>query len=96
MPVGKVIATQFYATTDMGRYQAVAPEEIAKYVKSKNAFARPKVGKVKVESRENSQEAVFRALQTTDYGLQSTVLVTGSLYLVGEVRTMWNIARFDN
>jgi len=29
LPVGKVIATQFYATTDMGRYQAVAPEEIA-------------------------------------------------------------------
>lgn len=80
--VAKVYATQFFATTDMGKYQAVELEKLLGYLRSK--------WKVKVESRENSQEAVFEAVG----GDKDLVLVTGSLYLVGEARTLWHLPEF--
>lgn len=86
LPVKQVIATKFYAVTDMGKYQALEPEEIRDYV--------AKVHSAKCTVISNSQEAVFEVLQTTDYKLPTTVIVTGSLYLVGEVRTMWNLPQF--
>lgn len=82
LPVEQVIATKFYATTDMGQYEAVEPENIASYIRLK--------WKVKVESLENSQEAVFEAVNRD----KDLVLVTGSLYLVGEARTLWHLPEF--
>ena len=93
IPVKKVIATQFYAVTDTGpprlasgeadRFSAVEPEEIGQYVESK--------WKVKVESSENSQQAVFEALNANSLDANQLILVTGSLYLVGEARTLWKL-----
>lgn len=107
LPIREVIATQFYATTDMGptpsqrlrgasKYQAVEPSEIRDFVISNFHFAKANetfpISNVKCI--DNSQEAVFEAMQSVDCGLATTVLVTGSLYLVGEVRTMWKLPSF--
>ena len=89
LPVKKVIATKFWAVTDTGRFAAVEPKEIVRYLKSK--------WKIEVESFENSQEAVFKAINTiqlTNYQTTQPVLITGSLYLVGEARTLWNLPEF--
>lgn len=100
LPVKEVVATKFYAVTDMGRYQAVEPREIKSYIESKSQ-------RVRVMVLENSHEAVWEALSslhtpgvrkvssrhTPGVG-QELVLVTGSLYLVGEVRTIWHLSSF--
>jgi len=90
LPIKKVIATKFWASTDMGKYQAVEPREIAKYVSS------IKYPVLSIKVVHNSQEGVFEAIQNTKYEIPNTslVLVTGSLYLVGEVRTMWKLPQF--
>lgn len=112
--IKEVIATEFQAVTDMGppphkategeqQFAAVPSAEIAAYVKAKSR--RQGFGgqaKVKVESFENSQEAVFNAIGYSLFAIssrkksksekpkaKSVVLVTGSLYLIGEVREMW-------
>ena len=101
MPVKKVIATKFNAVTDMGRFAAVEPKEIAAYVQ------RQGVSFTGVYS--NSQEAVFEALNDSIIQNNSdelrksfdetqddnhSVLVAGSLYLVGEARTLWLMPEF--
>ncbi|MBI2327617.1 hypothetical protein HYU92_04855 [Candidatus Curtissbacteria bacterium] len=99
LPVKKVIATKFWASTDMGKFQAVEPEEIAEYIRIKNY-------EIRIKDKENSQEAVFEAvsLAPSTPGVKgaytpgvslSLILVTGSLYLVGEVRTMWELPSFS-
>lgn len=89
LPVKKVIAAEFFAVTDTGKFMAVNPEEIKKYIDSKWS--------IKVESFENSQEAVFEALNSTqlpNYSTTQPILITGSLYFVGEVRTLWKSGEF--
>lgn len=86
LPVKQVIATKYHAVTDTGVGSGVEPEEIGNYV--------AKVYGLRTTVYSNSQEAVFEAIQSTDYSLPTTVLVTGSLYLVGEVRTMWKLPSF--
>ena len=87
LPVSKVIATKFHAVTDMGKYQAVDPKEIAKYVRSDYSL--------QTTVYSDSHEAVFASLQSKIYNPKSTILlVTGSLYLVGEVRTVWQLPDF--
>jgi len=83
LPVNQVIATKFHAVTDMGKHQAVDPKEIARYIKSK--------WKVKVESQNNSHGAVFEAVNCQLSTVNCLILITGSLYLVGEVRTIWKL-----
>ncbi len=85
LPVKQIIATEFNAFTDTGKWSTVPAEEIAEYVLSSKYY----VSSIKIIK--NSQEAVFGALHTTNYILPTTdlVLITGSLYLIGEVRTMW-------
>ncbi|OGE10533.1 hypothetical protein A2470_01805 [Candidatus Curtissbacteria bacterium RIFOXYC2_FULL_41_11] len=101
LPIKAVIATKFNAVTDMGRYQAVGPQEITNYIELKSK-------RVKVEGFDNSQEAVFEALAQAGFtpGVSNDqsgrtpgvspalVLITGSLYLVGEVRTIWHLPDF--
>ena len=87
LPVSKVIVTKFYAVTDMGKHQAVEPKEIAKYVRS--------VYRLQTTVYSNSHEAVFASLQSKIYNPKSTILlVTGSLYLVGEVRAIWQLPQY--
>jgi len=86
LPVNQVIATKFHAVTDMGKHQAVDPKEIARYIKSK--------WKVKVESQNNSHGAVFEAVNCQLSTVNCLILITGSLYLVGEVRTIWELPQF--
>ena len=97
LPVKKVIATKFYAVTDTGKFAAVEPEEIAKYVSS------IKYKVLSIETYDNSQEAVFEAVNlagsTSEVKISHTseaykVLITGSLYLVGEARTLWYLPPF--
>jgi len=119
LDIKRCYATQFYSVTDTGPavvsntdgvifFSSVEPKEIAKFIKSK--------WKVKVESFDNSHEAVFEALRlvesdSTLSGLRlrgrsdsrrsSThsvnsnniplILITGSLYLAGEVRSIWHV-----
>lgn len=86
LPVKKVIAAEYQSVTDTGKGSAVPAAEIAKYL-SGNGHPVPVIGTLK-----NSQEAVFRALnERTD---DETVIVTGSLYLVGEARTLWKLPEF--
>jgi len=101
LPIKAVIATKFNAVTDMGRYQAVGPQEITNYIELKSK-------RVKMEGFDNSQEAVFEALAQAGFtpGVSNDqsgrtpgvspalVLITGSLYLVGEVRTIWHLPDF--
>ena len=99
LPVKKIIATKFYAATDTGFFAAVAPSEIAKYAMS---IVNSQSTIVKIV--ENSQEALFEALRFAqgklskltfrDQNTTQLILVTGSLYLVGEVRTMWQLPEF--
>ena len=86
LPVSKVIATKFYAVTDMGKHQAVEPKDIAKYVRS--------VYRLPTTVYSSSHEAVFPSLTSNSYLTNQLILVTGSLYLVGEVRTMWKLPKF--
>ena len=83
LPIKKVIATKFNAVTDTGRFAAVDPKEIAAYVH------RQGVSLTGVYS--NSQEAVFKALNANLLGANQLILITGSLYLVGEVRMLWKL-----
>lgn len=86
LPVKKVIAAEYQSVTDTGKGSAVPAAEIAKYL-SGNGHPAPVI-----ETLKNSQEAVFRALnERTD---DETVIVTGSLYLVGEARTLWKLPEF--
>ena len=75
--VKKVVATKYEAVADTGKGSAVKPEEIVRYVESNYQLT--------ATACENSNEAVFKAVQ----GSKDLVLVTGSLYLVGEVREMF-------
>src|SRR3990167_5940188 len=88
LPVSKVIATRFHEVTDMGKHQAVDPKEIAKHVSS--------VYRLPTTVYSNSQEAVFEALKRNNEATKqrNIVLITGSLYLVGEVRTVWYLPEF--
>ena len=79
LPVEEVIATKFNAVTDTGAFAAVPAEEIGQYLESR----------VKSRVIKNSQEAVWEALNSKFLIPNSPVIVTGSLYLVGEVRAMW-------
>ena len=101
LPIKKVIATQFYAVTDMGptpsgkaglrgvkKHQSVDPIKIAQYVGS------IRQGESLTSVYSNSQKAVFSSLDARRYHHNSLLLVTGSLYLVGEVRTMWYLPEF--
>ncbi len=88
LPVTKVIASQFQTPTDTGFFEAVELEEIVKYVKS--------VYGLQTTVYSNSQEAIFEALNLKSNSPRSKnlVLVTGSLYLAGEARTLWEIPPF--
>ncbi len=89
LPVDQVISTEFNAVTDTGKFAAVPAEKIARYVSSSKYYV------VSVKTIKNSQEAVFEALQSKIYNPKSEILLTsGSLYLVGEVRTMWKLPEF--
>ena len=86
LPVSKVLATKFHAVTDMGKHQAVDPKEIAKYIRS--------VYRLPTTVYSDSQEAVFSALTSNNYSTNQLILITGSLYLVGEARTLWHLPEF--
>jgi len=104
LPIKSAVATQYFASTDMGKGSAVGAEEIRDYV--------AKVSSVQCKVISNSQEAVFEAVNSTvilnkkeilrsaqndkGEGVQNDklVLVTGSLYLVGEARTLWYLPEF--
>ena len=85
LPVKKVRATEYMAVADTGKGSAVAAEEIAGYVDNRYKM-------IDVSMVENSQEAVFEAVSNKK--TNEMVLVTGSLYLVGEVRTLWKLPEF--
>jgi len=89
LSVKKIIATQYFAVTDTGKGSAVEADEIAKYLRIKKYELRIKV-------RKNSQEAVFEAVKEINKKQKekSIVLVTGSLYLVGEASTLWKLPDF--
>lgn len=90
LQIKEVIVTEYQAVTDTGKGSAVVAEEIAEYLRIRNHELRIKVIK-------NSQEAVFEAINSTDlsnYRTDQLILVTGSLYLVGEVRTLWRLPEF--
>ncbi len=86
LPIQTIFATQYQTVTDTGKGSAVDPEEIRDYA--------AKVHSVKCKVISDSQEAVFEAIQATSNQQPATILVTGSLYLVGEVRTMWKLPSF--
>ena len=88
LPVKKVIATQYQMVTDTGRGSAVDPEEIAKYIDDRFKM-------IDVSVIGNSQDAVVTSLLSKIYNPKSTILlITGSLYLVGEARTLWKLPEF--
>jgi dihydrofolate synthase/folylpolyglutamate synthase len=99
LPVSKIIATQYFATTDMGKGSAVDAEEIASYLTN------DKRQTTNVKIIKNSQEAVVNAISYQPSAISNKtngkspkpkdiVLVTGSLYLVGEARTLWKLPNF--
>ncbi len=89
LDIERVYTTQFYAVTDTGFFAAVDPLEIKRFMINDLGFRN-----FQVKTFENSQEAVFEALQSTVYREPSTVLITGSLYLAGEARTIWKLPEF--
>lgn len=83
LPIRKVIATQFHAPTDTGFFASVDAKEIAKYIQ--------KVYRLQTTVYSNSQQAVFKGLMAKGELANGVLLVTGSLYLVGEARTVWKL-----
>ena len=90
LPIQKIIATKFQTPTDTGFVQSVDPKEIADYVRHYKGFSF--VDFVDVVS--NSHEAVFEAVNCQLSIVNCLILITGSLYLVGEVRTIWELPKF--
>ncbi len=86
LPVKSVMATEYMAATDTGFGSAVGADEIAKYVSSIKYQASS------IKTIKNSQEAVFGVVANRQK--DEIVLVTGSLYLVGEARTLWKLPEF--
>lgn len=86
LPVNAVIATKYQAVTDTGKGSAVNPREIEKYLKRAYHLQSTVV--------DNSQGAVYSALNGKSYSKGSLILITGSLYLVGEARTLWKLPDF--
>ena len=88
LPIKKVIATEYQMVTDTGRGSAVAAKEIAEYLTNDK--------RLMTKAIKNSQEAVFNAVNLTSNKLitNQLILVTGSLYLIGEVRTLWFMPEF--
>ncbi|MFI5205908.1 MAG: glutamate ligase domain-containing protein, partial [Candidatus Paceibacterales bacterium] len=84
LSVSQVIATEFNAVTDTGKFAAVGVREIDEYVRFKHH--------IPVAEFENSQQAVIEAINGAKEG--EIVVVTGSLYLIGEVRIMWKLPEF--
>jgi len=101
LSVDAIFATEFKAATDTGFFAAVDPYEIKDFVNSKLPFDSKlaqgeQISNSKIIVTNNSQEAVFNALRLTSTSLSASaqgklVLVTGSLYLVGEARTLWDL-----
>ncbi len=90
LPINKVIATSYCATTDMGKRSAVTALEIKNYNDRVNAPVKQRNNETTCVG--NSQEAVYRAISNMQK--DEIVLVTGSLYLVGEARTLWKLPEF--
>lgn len=80
LPIKNVIATKYFAVADTGKGSAVDPKEVKDYLISNIQLPMSNVKTV-----DNSNEAVFEAMKVDS---ESLILVTGSLYLVGEVREM--------
>ena len=80
-----IIATEFSQTTDVGKSMAMPVEEIrdiGRSLRSRQTRAKAKTFMIK-----DPLEAVRRAKEAA--GSEGSVLVTGSLYLVGELRNHW-------
>lgn len=88
-----IYATQFVTPTDTGFFTSVDPQEVADYICQGESLT-------VVKTFENSQEAVWEAVNERDKsykgvkGAGGLVLVTGSLYLAGEARTVWKLPSF--
>lgn len=102
LPVKKIIATKFYAVTDTDKFSAVSPLEIRDYLTVNCQLSN-------VKCFNNSQEAVYKAVNDSlipnnsdnlrksfdkTQDVNRYVLITGSLYLVGEARTLWKLSSF--
>ncbi len=102
LPIKTIIATEYQAVTDTGKGSAVKAGGIAEYIKNKGS-------NIKIKVIKNSQEAVFEVVsrqQTSNSKQRKTesrkqpavsselTLVTGSLYLIGEARTLWKLPEF--
>ncbi len=106
LPIEKVIATKYQAVTDTGKGSSVEPEEIARYVTNdKRLMTKAKVIKNSQEavfkamqvSYSSSERSESRSSSKEKFSTRSNynlVLVTGSLYLVGEARTLWKLPDF--
>src|SRR3989344_3764406 len=86
LPVREIVATEFRAVTDTGRFATLKAEEIENYVKS--------VHGIQAIVCRNSQESVFKALNVKRLNSNQLILITGSLYLIGEARTLWYLPPF--
>jgi len=76
----KFIFTGFGATTDFGKNQSMSPEELVKILKKINP-------KISAEIKKTSKSAIISLILNPLSSIHN-VCVTGSLYLVGEVRTL--------
>ena len=107
LPIKEIIATEYQAVTDTGKGSAVAVEEIAEYIISNFKCQISNVKCIKnsqgavVEaidsSYSSSERSESRSSIKKKFSIKSNnnlVLVTGSLYLVGEARTFWKMPEF--
>lgn len=79
VPLAKrIYFSPFKATTDYGKRQSVPPREMMKFVKT--------IWNGECKTARNSEEAIQKALRAANDG--DIIVVTGSLYLVGEVRSL--------
>jgi len=103
--VDRVYATQFNAVTDTGFFAAVEPDEIEEFLISNfppsSRLRRASQFQIsKVKTFKNSQEAVWEAVREQGPTLpenpqsRSLIIITGSLYLAGEARTIWHLPAY--
>ncbi|MDO8752151.1 MAG: cyanophycin synthetase, partial [Candidatus Wolfebacteria bacterium] len=82
IPLAKrIYFSPFKATTDYGKRQSVPPREMAKFVKT--------IWDGECKIARNSKEVIQKVLKTAKEG--DIIVVTGSLYLVGEIRSIMKI-----
>ncbi|GEM_PF-330091 len=101
LDIDRIYATQFYSVTDTGLFSSVDPEEIKDFlVSSVKTFNNSQeavfeaVNNSVIASKATQSIRKIASDSSNPRNDKLLVLITGSLYLAGEARTIWELPPF--